>query len=103
MLSRAPAPHHAVDPVAMEIGGPPPAARLDPVRQHLDHRIEILATERCVWRRSPEEIEEGILGPCISRCGRYDLLGEDVERRHGRLDGVELAGEHPAQEGRALH
>ncbi len=79
----APAPQHAVDAVAMQVGAATAAAGLDPVGEHLHDRVEVGAREVGIGRGPPHERVEVVLPPGFRRAGGHDLLREDVERRRG--------------------
>ena len=95
-------PQHAIDAVTVQIGAAPAAARLDAVGEHLHHRVEVGAGQVGIRRGLADEPEEALLGPGVAGARRHDLLGEDVERRPGRLDAIEAAGADPPEEGHRL-
>jgi hypothetical protein len=79
-----------------------PRPCLDPLREHLDHGVEVRAGEVGEGRGLAREREELVLAPGLARAGGDDVLGQDIEGRHRRQDAVEPARAHAAQERRAL-
>ena len=53
-------------------------------------------------RRPPHQREEVVGAPLLRRDLGHDLLGEDVERQLGQLDGVEAAAVHRSEQRGAL-
>ena len=92
----------AVDPVVVDVGGPGAPARLDPVAHEVEHLVEDLAGERPVRVGGGDERVEVVDRPLLGGGLGDDLLGEDVERGHRQLDGVEAPRPHGGQEPRAL-
>src|ERR1700716_223453 len=81
-----------VYPVAMQVGHAPAASGLDADRHDVEHLLELLPREPPVRPRSPDELEQLIFVYSVIASGRGlgdDLLGEDVQRLHGRVQGVE--------------
>ncbi len=67
------------------------ATRAEPLGEHADQRIERRAVDGAIRIGGPENREEGVFIPFFAGGGRDDLLGEDVERRLGHGNAVELA------------
>ena len=86
----------------MNVRGAPAAPGLDPICDQREHRVEVAAREVLVGSGAPHQVEQLRLLPRLRRAGRDDLLGEDVERRLGRMHRVELARAHAAHERGAL-
>ena len=99
----APGPEPAVHPVPVHEGAAPPPPRGEPVREHVDHRLEHRGVEGTVGPGAPGKGEELARLPFAARDLGHDLLGEHVERLLGQGEGVELAPAHGVEEGRALH
>jgi len=87
----------------VEIRSTASAPGRDPVRQHLDDGVEVLARKRCERRRAPHEIVEVGFLPLLDGAGGDDLLGQDVERGDGRMQGVEAPLVDAAKQCRTLH
>ena len=92
----------AVDPVVVDVGGTGAPAGLDALADQLQHLVEGLPGERPVGVGGGDERVEVVDPPLLGRRLGDDLLGEDVERGHGRLDGVEASGPHGGEEAGAL-
>jgi hypothetical protein len=101
--SATPAAQQPVHLVAMEPGSHPSSAGADPFPQHRDDGVEVLARELRIRRRPAHQREQLVLAPGLGRAGRHDLLGEHVQGPLRRMDAVESAGAHAAQQRRALH
>ena len=103
--SRAPrrATEAAVDGVVVEVGAPPAPSGLDAPRDQVDHLVERLPGQVGVRGGPPHQVEEGVDLPLPGRRHLgHQLLGQDVERCHRRLQHVEVSGPDPGQEGGAL-
>ena len=101
---RAPAgPQPTVDRVVVEMGPPAPAPGLDAPGGQVHHLVELVAGEAGERRGPTDQGEEGVDVP-LPGGGHlgHDLLGQDVQRGHGRMEQVEVPGPHRRQEGRAL-
>ena len=92
----------AVDLVVVDVGGPGAPAGLDPVAHEGQHLVEGRPGERAVGVGGRDERVEVVDLPLLGRRLGDDLLGEDVERCHRGLDGVEAPRSHRGQERRAL-
>ena len=92
----------AVDAVAVEVGRGLAGADGDAFAEHLDDLVEVVTVEFRVGCGLAEEVEEVVLAPGLAGGLGDDLLGEDVERRYGRVEAVEAAGLDGAHEGGAL-
>ena len=87
----APAPQSPVDPVAMEVGHALPPSGLDPGRDKLDDLVEDVVRQLAIRPRADQQCEQLVLVHTLVRPRRdlgHDLLGEDVERLLGRLEGI---------------
>ena len=94
-----------VDPVAMEVGHAPAAPGLDADRDQLDDLLELLPGELPVRPGPGDEVEQLVLGHAVVAPGRrlgHDLLGEDVERLLGRVEGIEASALDRGQQRGAL-
>ena len=99
----APAAQAAVHAVAMQIGAVAPAPRGDALRQHLDDLVEVRrAADRDTGRRGGRARTARLRASRPAAHGRDDLLRQDVERRVGNDDAVELAAADRQHERRAL-
>ena len=72
-------------------------------REHLEHRIEVLALKTPVRIGAPDELKQCLLVPFLCGDFRGDLLREHIERIAGDVQLVELAAAHRIEERRALH
>ncbi len=100
---RAPPPTQApVDRIVMDACAAPAAARGESARDHLDDLVVRAAVEIAIRMGSPQQREELVGIPILTRGLGHDLLGEDVERRFEHLDAIELAFLHRPEERRAL-
>ena len=93
----------AIHPIVVQPRAARTAPRLNAVREHLEHGVEVGAGQVGIGRGATDERVEVIFSPRLADGGGHDLLGQDVERRHRRQHAVEPAGAHAAQERRALH
>ena len=96
-------PQLAVDLVVVDVGAAPAPARLDAVADQVDHLVELGSGQLAVRRGPAHQVEQVRRLPLLGRHLGHDLLGQDVEREAGQLDGVEPAGAHRSQQGGALH
>jgi hypothetical protein len=99
----APAAQPAVHAVAVQPRAAPAARRLEALREHLEHGLELVARQRAVRPRAAHQREQRVLAPLARGAARDDLLGEDVERRLGDGDPVEPPAAHGTHQRRALH
>ena len=95
-------PQLAVDPVVVDVGGSGSPAGLDAVAHEVEHLVEHLPGEGAVRMGGGDEGVQVVDLPLLGRGLGDDLLGEDVERGHGDLEGVESPRPHGRQEPRAL-
>ena len=89
----------------MQVGHPSPSSRLDPGGHELENLLELLPSEPAVGPSSLHQIEQLILlDAFLSSCGRLGdhLLGEDVQRQLGRMEGIKATAPDRCQQGRAL-
>ena len=128
-----PGPDLAVDPVEMEVGGPPAPPGRDPVAHHGQDLVEGLPGQVPVGVGPADQCEErvdrqaprsslggggggGGVGVGVGDRGAgsgggggggghlgHQLLGQDVEGGLGRDDGVERSGLRGPEQGGALH
>ena len=85
---------HAVDRVAVQVGGAPAAARVEAVAQHT-HDFEVFGpSELRERRRTPVEREQIVFAPLLHADLGDDLLRQHIERFVGQHDAVELAARH---------
>ena len=92
----------AVDPVVVDVGGSGSPPGLDALADEVEHLVEGRPGERPVRMGGGDERVEVVDLPLLGGGLGDDLLGEDVERGHRRLDGVEAPRPHRGQEPRAL-
>ena len=85
------------------VAAPWSAARVHPAGHQLDHLVELLSGQLGVRLGSAHELVEVVGSPLLGPDLGDHLLGEDVEGQSGELDGVEAAGPHRREQGRALH
>ena len=86
----------------MQVRGGPSGAHGDPLAEHLHHLVEVAALQGGEGRCPAHQGEQVVLRPGLAGALGDDLLSEDVQRRHGRVDAVQPAGGHGADEGGAL-
>ncbi len=92
----------AVDPVVVDVGGSGSPPGLDALADEVQHLVEGRPGERPVRMGGGDELVEVVDLPLLGGGLGDDLLGEDVERGHRGLDGVEAPRPHRGQEPRAL-
>ena len=95
-------PRFTVDRVVEHVAAALTAPGLHAVRRELDHLVERLAGEIAVRRGAAHQLVELVGAPLACADLGHDLLGQDVERQHRRLDGVEDPGAHRAEQRGAL-
>ena len=98
----SPSAQHAVDAIAMEVGVRAPASGGDAFAEHLDDLVEVAAAQRRVGRGLSHQGVQVVLAPGLAGALGDDLLREDVERRHRRVDTVQPAGADGANQRGAL-
>jgi hypothetical protein len=86
----------------VEVGAPLAPPGLDALRHQRDDLVELVAGQVVVGGRPPDQLVEVVAGPLLGRDLGHHLLGGDVEREVGQLDGVEPAALHGGEERRAL-
>ncbi len=91
-----------VHAVVVDVGPARAAARLDAVGDEGERVVELGAGELVVGRGAPEAGEQLVGGPLGGGGLGHDLLGEDVERFAGELEGVEPPGAHRGEQRGAL-
>ena len=69
----------------------PAAPRGNPFGKHRDSFFEIRPGKIAVGIGAPHQSKQIVLAPLLGRARRDDLLGHDVERRPGNLDGIQIA------------
>ena len=79
-----------------------PAPGGDAVAHEVDDLVELLARHLGVGRGLAHQREEIVGAPFLRADLGDDLLGDDVEREVGELDGVEPAGVHRGEQRGAL-
>ncbi len=96
-------PELAVDGVVVDVGAAAPPSGLDAAAHQLDDLVE-LGPGEVVVGRSPADEGVQVVGPPLGRghLGHH-LLGQDVERPSGRVDGIEAAGADGQEQRGALH
>jgi hypothetical protein len=92
----------AVDLVVVDVGRSRPPPGLDPLADELQHLVEHRPGERSVGMGGGDQLVEVVDLPLLRGRLGDDLLGEDVERGHRHVDGVEAARPYGRQERRAL-
>ena len=85
-------------PVAVQVGGAAATAGVDPLRHELQDVFEIFLRQGRERRRQPDELEQVLLRPLLGRALGHHLLGQDVQRPGGYLEGVKPAVPHAAQQ-----
>ena len=91
-----------VDLVAVEVGSEASALGTDAVAEHGEDFVKGFAGEIAVVAGAADEGEEVVFGPFVGGAGGDDLLGEDVERRVGEGELVEVLLVDGAEDGGAL-
>src|SRR5262249_40249478 len=91
-----------MDPVVVEERAVAAEARGGTLGEVLDDLVEGLTRQPLVGGGPADEGVQLVGAPGAAGALGGDLLREDVERRLGRTDAVELAGGHGANEGGAL-
>ena len=91
-----------VDLVAVEVGAEASALGADAVAEHGEDFVEGFAGEIAVVAGASDEGEEIVFAPFVGGAGGDDLLGEDVERRVGEDELVEVSLMDGAEDGGAL-
>ena len=80
-----------VDLVAVEIGAEASALGADAFAEHDENLVEGFAGEIAVVAGAADEGEEFVFVPFVGGAGGDDLLGEDVERRFGEGEAIEIS------------
>ena len=89
----------------MQVGHAPTASGFDADRRHVDDLLELLPREPPVGPGSPDELEQLVFCHPVFTPGRglgHDLLGQDVQRLLGRVQGVEAPPFHRGEQRGAL-
>ena len=85
----------AVDRVVVHVRAARAATGRDAVAHEVDDLVELRAGHVGVGRGAPDEGEQVVGAPFLRADLGDDLLGDDVEREMGELDGVEAPGRAP--------
>ncbi len=93
----------AVDLIAVQKRAAAATLGGDAVGEHLDHGVEIRASEMTIGIGAADEGEQVVFAPVAGRGGGDDLLGEDVEGAVRDFGAVELASADGADQGGAFH
>ena len=99
----APPAQHVIDGVVVDERTAPAAARAEALRQHGDHRREILPRQRAIGPGTADQREQLVLAPFLRRHLGDDLLRQHVERLLQNDEPVELAATDAVDERRAFH
>ena len=91
-----------VDRIVVDEGPAPAAASAEPVGQHRDHCVEILARQSAEGPSTAAQRVEPVLVPFLRRDFGDDLLCQHIERLLGERQPIELAAAHTVEQRRAL-
>ena len=91
-----------VDLVAVEVGSEASALGADAFAEHDENFVKGFAGEIAVVAGAADEGEEFVFIPLVGGAGGDDLLGEDVERRVGKGEAIEVALADGANDGGAF-
>ncbi len=92
----------AVDRIAVQVGGAPPAAGGVALAQHVYHGVELGARQLPVHPGAPHQFEQLVLAVLAVRDLGDNLLRQHVERFRRDDQPVELAAAHGIEQRRAL-
>ncbi len=91
-----------VDHVAKEIRSITAALGSDTLRQHLQNAVVLFALQVAIRIGTAHTVEELVLIPILASAHGDDLLRENVERRVGNVQDIEIALANGANRGRAF-
>src|SRR5256885_725367 len=96
------APQPPVHTVIMHVGAAPPAPRREPLGEHVDGRVEVLARQVAVGISPVHHVVQVLLVPLLAGRHGDDLLCENVEGPLGDDEPVQPAATGRAQQRCAL-
>ena len=91
-----------VDHVAEEIRSIAAALRSDSLREHLQNAVVLLALQVAIGIGAAHAVEERVFVPILAGAHGNDLLRQDVERRVGNVQDIEIALANGANGGGAF-
>ena len=98
----ATAAHASIHSIAMQVGAIAATARGDSFRKHFDDCVELRALEIAIGISATNTREKIVFLPVFSRTHGDDLLRENILRRVGNFDAVEIALSNGANQGGAF-
>ncbi|CRM16802.1 hypothetical protein [Pseudomonas sp. 24 E 13] len=88
--------------VPMQISAAHALAAVVAVGEHVQQRLVMALVQRGIGRGAADKRQQGSFRPFARADLGDDLLGQHVQRRHGDVQGVELATAHAVEEGGAF-